>query len=118
MHAGFTALRGECPMNVCRTLESPLPLSDSATADVARVTGLWREALERSGGPFLFGAFGIVDAFFAPVTTRLTTYAIAVPADARTYIETVQALPAFRRWVDDATREPWRIAKYERIGTA
>ena len=112
------ALRGECPMNVCRTLSAPLPLSAAAEADVARVVALWQDALDRSGGPFLFGGFGIVDAFFAPVTTRLTTYAIPVPAVARTYIDTVQALPAFRRWVEDAAREPWRIDKYERIGLA
>jgi glutathione S-transferase len=116
MHSGFTALRGECPMNVCRMLPAPLPLSAAAEADVARVVALWRDALNRSGGPFLFGGFGIIDAFFAPVTTRLTTYAIPIPADARAYIEAVQSLPAFRRWVDDAAREPWRIDKYERIG--
>ncbi len=118
MHAGFAALRSECPMNVCRRLPTPLPLSAAAAADVARALALWRQALDRSGGPFLFGAFGIVDAFFAPLTTRLSTYAIAVPASAQAYIDAVQTLPAFRRWVDDAAREPWRIDEYERIGLA
>ena len=36
-------------------------------ADLRRIDAMWSEALAQSGGPFLFGAFGIADAFFAPV---------------------------------------------------
>src|SRR6185503_12340083 len=55
MHAGFTALRREMPMDigarkpgVGRTAES--------LADIARVTEIWRDELAASGGPFLFGS--------------------------------------------------------------
>lgn len=115
MHAGFASLRAACPMNVCRRRTAPLPLPAAAQADVARVTVLWRQALARSGGPFLHGRFGIVDAFYAPVTARMTTYAIAVDPESQAYVDAVQALPAYRRWLAEAAQETWRIEAYESI---
>jgi glutathione S-transferase len=78
-----------------------------ALADAARVMEIWREARTRAtGGPFLFGAFSIADAFFAPVTTRFTTYAVPMDDVSQAYVATVRALPAFRAWLDDARSEP------------
>lgn len=118
MHSGFTALRGECPMNVCRRLDVPLPLSAAARADVDRVQAIWHEARGRfgAGGPFLYGAFSIADAFYAPVATRLRTYAVPVAPDSAAWIDTVYALPAMREWIADATAEDQRIDDYERLG--
>jgi glutathione S-transferase len=76
-----------------------------ALADAKRVMTIWREALAESGGPFLFGAFTIADAMFAPVTTRFTTYGVEVDATARAYVDTVAALPAMRTWRADAAAE-------------
>jgi glutathione S-transferase len=36
-------------------------------ADVARIEQMWADALQASGGPFLFGTFSAADAYFAPV---------------------------------------------------
>ena len=118
MHSGFTALRGECPMNVCRRLGAPLPLSAAAQADVERVQAIWREARGRfgAGGPFLYGGFSIADAFYAPVATRLRTYAVPVAADAAAWIDTVFALPAMQAWIAAAAAEDQRIDDYERLG--
>jgi glutathione S-transferase len=118
MHSGFVALRSECPMNVCRRLDAPLPLSDAARADVARVEAIWREARARfgAGGPFLYGAFSIADAFYAPVATRLRTYAVPVSAGAAAWVETVHALPAMQEWIAAAAAEAERIDDYERLG--
>ena len=44
--------------------------------DVERLDRMWAEQLAASGGPMLFGAFSAVDAFFAPVCSRLTTYGL------------------------------------------
>jgi glutathione S-transferase len=74
MHAGFGALRSHCPMNI----EAQLPEvgariwaeQEAVRADVARIESMWAEALQDSGGPFLFGAFSAADAFFAPVCMR------------------------------------------------
>ena len=73
MHAGFGALRGECPMNLRRP-PAPLAVSDACRADVARIGEIFATCLDLSGGPFLMGRFSAVDAFYAPVLTRLRTY--------------------------------------------
>lgn len=51
-----------------------------ALADARRVQAIWRESLDASGGPFLFGAFSIADAMFAPVATRFVTYGVELDA--------------------------------------
>ena len=53
-----------------------------ATAELRRIDAMWREALAESGGPFLFGAFGIVDAYFAPICVRARTYQLPLGAEA------------------------------------
>ncbi len=120
MHAGFAALRGECPMNVCRRMDRPLALSAAAQADVARIDALWCVARERFGGAgqMLFGEFSIADAFYAPVAARIRTYALPVSADAANYVEAVFALPAMQAWLAAAHAETNVLEKYERIGVS
>lgn len=105
MHAGFAALRRDMPMDVLsqkrgegHTLE--------ALADATRVQAIWRDALGASQGPFLFGAFTIADAMFAPVATRFVTYGVELDAQLRTYVDSVYALPGMKQWIADAEREP------------
>jgi glutathione S-transferase len=105
MHAGFAALRQHMPMNLDASKPGQGHVPE-ALADARRVQAIWREALAESGGPFLFGAFTIADAMYAPVTTRFTTYGVELDATCRAYVEAVQALPAFRAWLADAAREP------------
>jgi glutathione S-transferase len=109
MHAGFGALRTHCAQN----LEAHLPevgarvLAEqpAVRADLDRIVGMWTEALAASGGPFLFGAFGAADAFFAPVGGRIRTYALPVPAAIGTYIDRVFASPGVAAWVAEALAE-------------
>lgn len=105
MHSGFAELRKHMPMDVCSSKpgEGHTP---AALADAARVQAMWREALAASGGPFLFGAFSIADAMFAPVTTRFTTYGVAVDDVSAAYVRTIAAHPAMQRWLADAAAEP------------
>jgi glutathione S-transferase len=84
MHAGFSALRGECPMNIRRPVKARA-ISVAARADVARIEAMWKAARARHGGPFLFGAFSAADAMYAPVVTRLHTYGIEVGRETRDY---------------------------------
>ena len=72
MHAGFTALRSACPMNL-RRAKKQVAMNDGVARDVARIESLWRECHQRhgKGEPFLFGKFSIADAMYAPVVTRL-----------------------------------------------
>jgi glutathione S-transferase len=109
MHAGFSALRRQCPMNI----EASLPevgarvLAEDAAVrrDLARIDAMWSEALAASGGPFLFGAFGIADAYYAPVVARARTYGLPLSPAASAYAERVWAAPGVSHWVADALAE-------------
>lgn len=118
MHSGFTALRTQCPMNVRR--RSPgYRLSADTLRDVERVLAIWREARlsHATDGPYLFGAFSMADAFFAPVVFRFQTYAVGLDGTAARYCETMLAHPAMRAWADAAAREPWSMERYETAQT-
>jgi len=103
MHSSFAALRKHCAMELHAT--RPPPTDPEALADIKRVQAIWHEALAASGGPFLFGAFSIADAMFAPVTTRFVTYQVPVDAASQAYIEAVARLPAMKQWAADAAVE-------------
>jgi glutathione S-transferase len=114
MHAGFTALRNACPMNLRRPRKS-LPLNDSVLRDVRRIEEIWRESRAKhgKGGKFLFGKFSIADAMFTPVVTRFDTYAIDVADDTRAYMDAIMDTPAFRSWKDAALKEEWIVPSDE-----
>jgi glutathione S-transferase len=109
MHAGFGALRSHCPMNI----EAALPevgarvIAEQAAVrdDLARIDAIWSEQVANSGGPFLFGAFGIADAYYAPVVARIRSYALPLSAAARGYADRVWAAPGVAAWVADALAE-------------
>ncbi len=109
MHAGFSALRNLCPMNI----EARLPEvgarlwseHDALRRNVARIEQMWADALQASGGPLLFGAFSAADAFYAPVCLRLKNYALPMSYTTRTNVERVITLPGVQRWIDDALAE-------------
>lgn len=104
MHSGFAALRQHMPMQILAD-RSGVGHTPEALADADRVKAIWSEALARSGGPFLFGAFSIADCMFAPVTTRFTTYGVSMTAPIRAYVDAVQATPGFQRWKREAIAE-------------
>jgi len=110
------ALRNECGMNLHRKVAS-VTLSADALANIARVQQIWQECRERYGasGPFLFGGFGAADAMFAPVVHRFRTYAIEVTPQAKAYMETMMALPAFQEWTKDGLAETLVIEKFETV---
>ncbi|MES2415223.1 MAG: glutathione S-transferase family protein [Pseudomonadota bacterium] len=129
MHAGFGALRGNCPMNV----EASLPLvgalawrdKPAVRSDVQRLVDMWTPLLEQalntttSRDHMLFGAFSIADAYFAPVCMRLKGYQLPVPAHITSYIERVCALPGVKAWTEQALAEhdfveadePYRVSR-------
>lgn len=98
MHAGFRALRLECPMDLARPVEA-VALSDEALADIARVRALWTDLLTRSGGPFLLGEWSNADAFFTPVATRFRTYAVDPGSPLLAgYMDRLLSWPDFLEW--------------------
>jgi glutathione S-transferase len=118
MHSGFQALRGAMPMNI-RSRYPGKGLDEKSSKDIQRVLALWSDCRARfeKGGPLLFGAFGIPDAFYAPVVMRFQTYGVEVPPVARAYCEAVQSLSAVREWCDAARRETEFVAADEPYAT-
>ncbi|RIK95174.1 MAG: glutathione S-transferase [Proteobacteria bacterium] len=105
MHSGFADMRREMAMDCISVLPRP-ELSEGATRDVARVQEIWQSCREAAqGGPFLFGAFTIADAFFAPVATRFVTYQIPMTGAVQAYADTILSLPAMQEWIAAATQE-------------
>lgn len=109
MHSGFTALRGNCPMNIEAHLADTGALiwrdKPGVRADVQRLVEMWTGLLQEHGGPMLFGTFTVADAYFAPVCMRLKTYALPVPPAIAAYVERVCALPGVQAWITGALAE-------------
>ncbi len=112
MHSGFLALRSACPMNL-RTAWAGFVPSDAVLADLARLEALWGTPLAISRGPFLFGAFTLADAFFAPVAARIAGYGLPVSPRALAYVQAILAHPAVRAWRDAGMEQDVEIPKYD-----
>lgn len=114
MHAGFTALRSYCPMNLRVSYVDCAPPPE-VLADLDRLQFLWdwaRQQME-SEGPWLCGAYSAADAFYAPVATRIATYNLPVRPAAMDYVMAHLSHPSFRRWramgmVDGADQDFYR----------
>ncbi|MFZ1469754.1 MAG: glutathione S-transferase [Paracoccaceae bacterium] len=99
MHAGFTALRSHCPMNLRLSYQDCAP-PDAVLADLARLEKIWAWARQTTGaqGPWLCGAYSAADAFFAPVAGRIAGHNLPVGPAAADYVAAHLAHPSFRRW--------------------
>ena len=116
MHSGFRGIRNDCPMNIRRP-KVPLKagFSDAVMKDVKRLETLWAQCRKAhgKGGPFLFGKFSAADAMYAPVVTRLDSYAIPVKKETRAYMDAVMNTHGFQTWLSAALKEPWIVAEDE-----
>lgn len=114
MHAGFSALRRHCPMNMGRAVR-PRELPDAVKRDVRRIDALWQLCLGQfgGGGPFLYEQFSAADAMFAPVVSRFHTYAVEVSTASRAYMDAIMALPAWDEWYRAALLETWVLPESE-----
>ena len=109
MHSGFAELRNTFGMNIEASLPEigarMLAEKPSVAQELARIDAMWSEAVEASGGPFLFGDFSIADAFFAPVCSRAKTYALPLSKRSAAYAAHLLAVPAFAAWTAEALEE-------------
>lgn len=99
MHAGFGALRRDCPMQLTHVNKGFGP-SAAVLADLARIEMLWATAFQRFGGAggWLFGDYSLADVFYAPVAARIAGYGLPVSKLAEAYVALHLADPAFRQW--------------------
>ena len=109
MHSGFGRVREVMSFNLC-FLPRPPAAAPDALAEAAEMLAYWESALGASPdpGPFLFGAFGAVDAMYAPAVWRLKAFGVPTGKFARAaaYMEAVLARPSVRRWMDAARALP------------
>lgn len=99
MHAGFGALRNDCPMQLLYQFQGFKPSAD-VVADLERVQELWSLARARHGssGPWLFGEYSLADVFYAPVAARIAGYGLEMGPDSSAYVALHLEDSAFRRW--------------------
>jgi glutathione S-transferase len=116
MHSGFAALRANMTMNIRKRLPGR-GMTPEVEADIARISGAWADALSRSAGPWLFGAFGIADAMYAPVVFRFQTYGVALSGGAADYQRTMLATPALVQLAELAAAEGHPQARYDDLYT-
>lgn len=113
MHAGFTALRSHCPMNLRVSYTDCQPTAD-VLADLKRLEVIWDWARDQTGAAvWLAGDYSVADVFFAPVAARIATYNLPVSDRAMAYVKAHLAHPSFRRWramgmVDGADQDFYR----------
>ncbi|MEQ1902091.1 MAG: glutathione S-transferase family protein [Devosia sp.] len=112
MHGGFSTLRDFAPMNLRASHPGRIDL-DVIGADLRRIEEIWGDYTADSGGPFLFGKFTAADAMFAPVATRIRTYALPVSEAAADYVDAIYGLPAFAEWHAAALKETWVLERDE-----
>lgn len=109
MHSGFAPMRAAMSMDVKGRHPTP-PMTEELKSNVARVQQMWNDCRARFGekargdaaGPFLFGRFSVADCMYAPVTTRFTTYQVALDPVSAAYVKAVAALPAMAEWIKAA----------------
>lgn len=112
MHAGFADMRRAMPMNCRRVVQGFKPPLD-AQIDINRIVQLFEDALQQSGGPWLFGHYTVADAMYAPVASRFHTYKIKLPVLSQGYVERTLNDPPIQDWYAAARAESAVIAKSE-----
>jgi len=112
MHSGFANLRAALPMNL-RAHYPHFKVWAGAQADINRILAIWQGCLERSGGPFLFGAASVADAMYAPVCTRFATYDVKLEGAAAGYRDHILAWSLMAEWTKAALAEPAELEELE-----
>jgi glutathione S-transferase len=118
MHSGFLALRKAMPMNLRRAPAPPKAgIADDVAADIKRICDIFRDARTRFGarGDFLFGAFSAADCMYAPVASRLQTFAVPLDKPCEDYVEAIHELDSFKRWKAAALKEPFSEPRYDSL---
>jgi glutathione S-transferase len=116
MHSGFGALRADCPMNA-RARGRRVPMTARLARDLARIDAIWSGCRRDHGelGPWLFGAFSVADAMYAPVALRVRSYGLPLSSLAARYLDTMLGDPQLGAWVEAACRET-QVIPHEEVG--
>jgi glutathione S-transferase len=109
MHSGFMPMRHALSMDLTGRHAAWAENAPGAADDISRMKAIWRECREKygaKGGPFLFGAFTIADAVFAPIPFRFRTYGIELDLVSQAYCDAILADPDVKEWERRAEAQP------------
>lgn len=113
MHSGFSNLRSALPMNL-KAVHPGFKVWAGAQADIDRVTAIWRDCLQRYGGPYLFGKTAtMADAMYAPVCSRFATYDVKLDPVSAGYRDLMLKFPAMLEWTLAAKNEPEEVEELD-----
>jgi glutathione S-transferase len=114
MHAGFSILRSQWPMNA-RAENRHTAQNPERSADIARIEDLWADCRARFGaaGPWLFGEYTVADAMYAPIVLRFRTYGPRLRDTSAAYVAAAVADVHMREWLQGAAAESWIIESSE-----
>ena len=120
MASGFSALRGECPMQLAHVNKGFSP-SNGVMSDIARIEDIWARARDLSGSKsgWLFGSLSLADIFYAPIAARIVGYNLAVSDSATNYCHHWLKDDDFIAWRQkglEKTYEPFPYPKFEPLG--
>jgi glutathione S-transferase len=124
MASGFSALRGECPMQLAGIYQG-FEVSEAVKADLARIETLFAHARQVSGQAqgYLFGDYSLAEVYYTPVAARIIGYDLPVSAATRAYCSLLLSDPVVLRWQEqahevthdpepyamDLPRAPWQL---------
>ncbi len=78
------------------------------------MTAIWRECLQRYGGPYLFGKQPtMADAMYAPVCSRFATYDVKLDAASAGYRDLMLKFPAMLEWTQAAKSRPEEVEELD-----
>lgn len=106
MATGFLEMWRLLPMSIGSMTAQKAVLPAKVDKDVARVIAMLDLALGGGDAEFLFGSFGIADAYFLPVLFRFETYRVPLSPALRAYSDRMMALPAVAEWRNDLDDTP------------
>lgn len=117
MHSGYSRLRRDMPMN-CHAQGRNIEISDRLVKDIERVEHVWKTAMDRktTSGPWLFGTFSIVDAFFAPLVIRFSGYEVPLKETTQAYLAHWLQDHDLQEWITAGQAETEIIEFYEQVG--
>lgn len=106
MHSGFSAPRPA--RSPALALRSGNVRKTTSTGSPPFGATAWR----RTGGPYLFGARGMVDAMYAPVATRFLTYDVQLDEVSAAYCQTIMPCQNCRSGSQPPGRNPKRSTSW------
>lgn len=113
MHSGFYNLRSALPMNL-RARHPGFKVWAGVLPDIEHLVSIWRDCLQRYGGPFLFGKKPtIADAMYAPVCTRFLTYDVKLDDACAGYCRTIVNWAPMVEWIEAAKLEPQEMEELD-----